>query len=70
MQVVKIKKLKSGEKFLTYHWFILNFPLPLEQVKIKFGLKVFDKDRVSISSVSWPQLFRMRNFKITNLISH
>ena len=29
MQVVKIKKLKSGENFLTYHWFILNFPLPL-----------------------------------------
>ena len=69
MQVVKIKKLKSGENFLTHHWFIHNFPLPLKQVKIKFGLKVLTKIE-SQFPVSWPQLFRMGNFKITNLIPH
>ena len=67
MQVVKIKKLKSGENFLTHHWFIHNFPLPLKQVKIKFGLKVLTKIE-SQFPVSWPQLFRMGNFKITNPI--
>ena len=56
MQVVKIKKLKSGENFLTHHWFIHNFPLPLKQVQIKFGLKVLDKDRVSISCLLAPTI--------------